>query len=167
MLFCSPLVEFSVSKFGMYISKFGMYVSNFGTYVSNFETKKLQAQKNSFAFVSAKEFSLIWGCFRLIAHLMLRIEFARARQSWSKLHSALAYSLIWRFAPNRLTLSRAQASLALPSLSRLFPRILVSNGTVLELLANNLHLLEVLLTVFPLLLVVDAVATCALQLLHR
>ena len=69
-----PLVEFSVSNFGMYISKFGMYVSNFGTYVSNFETEKIQAQKNSFAFVSAKEFLIIWGCFRLFAYLALRIE---------------------------------------------------------------------------------------------
>ena len=69
-----PLVEFSVSNFGMYISKFGMYVSNFGTYVSNFETKKIQAQKNSFAIVSAKESLHIWRCSRLIAHLMLRIE---------------------------------------------------------------------------------------------
>ena len=47
------------------------------------------------------------------------------------------------------------------------PGILESNGTVLEFLADDLHLLEVLLTILPLLLVVHTVAACALQFLHR
>ena len=48
----------------------------------------------------------------------------------------------------------------------LLPRIVVSDGSVLELLAHDLDLLVVVLTVFPLLDVVDAVAVGALQLLH-
>ena len=56
--------------------------------------------------------------------------------------------------------------LALSSLNRLFPRILVGYGAVLELLAAEGDLLEVLLAVCPILLVVYTVATCTLQLLH-
>ena len=66
----------------------------------------------------------------------------------------------------RVTFGRAQASLALSSLNRLFPRILVGYGAVLELLAAEGDLLEVFLAVCPILLVVYTVATCTLQLLH-
>ena len=48
----------------------------------------------------------------------------------------------------------------------LLPRILEGYGTILELLAYDLDVLLVLLTVCPVLLVLHAVATCALQLLH-
>ena len=48
----------------------------------------------------------------------------------------------------------------------LLPRIVIADGTVLEFLAHDLDLLVMLLTIFPLLNVVDAVAVGALQLLH-
>ena len=69
-------------------------------------------------------------------------------------------------ASNKLTLNRAQASLALSSLKRLFPRILVGYGAVLEFLAAEGYLLEVLLAVCPILLEVYAVAACTLDGLH-
>ena len=56
--------------------------------------------------------------------------------------------------------------LAIGGGSFLFPRIVVGDGAVLELLAHDLYFLVVLLTVFPLLDVVDAVAVGALDLLH-
>ena len=49
----------------------------------------------------------------------------------------------------------------------LLPGVVESYRTVLELLAYNLDLFEVLLSVFPVLLVLHAVATCAFQFLHR
>ena len=51
-------------------------------------------------------------------------------------------------------------------ISLLFPRIVVTDRTVLKLLTYDLDFLVVLLTVFPLLDVVDAVAVGALYLLH-
>ena len=48
--------------------------------------------------------------------------------------------------------------MALRSLNRLFPRILEGDGAVLELLAYDLDVLVVLLTVCPVLLVLHAVA---------
>ena len=48
----------------------------------------------------------------------------------------------------------------------LLPRILVTYGTVLELLTAEQDLLVVLLTVCPVLLVVRAVASGTLQALH-
>ncbi len=50
--------------------------------------------------------------------------------------------------------------------SRLLPRIVEGDGTVLEFLAYDLDLLEMLLAVFPLLNIVDAVAVGTLELLH-
>ena len=49
---------------------------------------------------------------------------------------------------------------------KLLPRIIVAYGAVLELLAYDLDLLEVLLSILPLLYVVDTVAVSALELLH-
>ena len=48
----------------------------------------------------------------------------------------------------------------------LLPGVRESYGTVLEFLAYDLYLLVVLLAVLPVLLVVHAVATCALLFLH-
>jgi hypothetical protein len=52
-------------------------------------------------------------------------------------------------ASNKLALGRAQASLALLSLTRLLPRILVADGAVLELLATQENLLIMLLPILP------------------
>ncbi len=49
---------------------------------------------------------------------------------------------------------------------KLLPRIIVAYGAVLELLAYDLDLLVMLLTIFPLLNIVDAIGVGALQLLH-
>ena len=49
----------------------------------------------------------------------------------------------------------------------LLPGVVEGHGAVLQLLAHDLHLLVVLLAIGPVLLVVDAVAGCALELLHR
>ena len=88
----------------------------------------------------------------------------------TELKQGLALSSLNRLfdagASSRLTFGRAQASLALHSLNRLLPRILVANWAVLELLAAEGDLLEVLLAVCPILLVVYTVATCTFQLLH-
>ena len=56
--------------------------------------------------------------------------------------------------------------LALRSLNRLLPGILKAYRAVLELLTYDLDVLVVLLAVCPVLLVLHAVATCALELLH-
>ena len=56
--------------------------------------------------------------------------------------------------------------LALHSLNRLLPRILVANWAVLELLAADGYFLVVLLAVCPILLEVYAVAACTLDGLH-
>ena len=66
----------------------------------------------------------------------------------------------------RVTFGRAQASLALRSLNRLLPRILVAYWAVLELLAADGYFLEVLLAVCPILLEMYAVAACTLDGLH-
>ena len=74
--------------------------------------------------------------------------------------------LLDAIASSKFALGRAQASLALLSLTHLLPRILVSDGAVLELLAAEEDVLIVLFAVCPVLLVVYAVATCTLQGLH-
>ena len=69
-------------------------------------------------------------------------------------------------ASNKLTLGRARINSALLSLTHLLPRILVGYGAVLEFLAAEGYLLEVLLAVCPILLEVYAVAACTLDGLH-
>ena len=56
--------------------------------------------------------------------------------------------------------------LALRSLNRLLPRILVANWAVLELLAADGYFLIVLLAICPILLEMYAVAACTLDGLH-
>jgi hypothetical protein len=56
--------------------------------------------------------------------------------------------------------------LILDSSGVLLPGIIITDGTVLELLAHNLDLLVMLLTVLPLLDIVDTVAVGAFELLH-
>ena len=92
---------------------------------------------------------VLWG-LRLIAYLMLA-------------HHLLTYLML---PSSRLTFGRAQASLALHSLNRLLPRILVAYWAVLEFLAADGYFLVVLLAVCPILLEMYAVAACTLDGLH-
>ena len=88
----------------------------------------------------------------------------------TELKQGLALSSLNRLldagASSKFALGRARINSALLSLTHLLPRILVANWAVLELLAAEGDLLEVLLAVCPILLVVYTVATCTFQLLH-
>ena len=107
------------------VCTFQSLVCTFQTLVRTFQTlkRKNDRRKKLFCFCVSKRvldylgmFSLnrlfdashrMNCCSRLIAYLMLRIEFARARQSWSKLHSALAYSLTSKDSRKQRHRSRA------------------------------------------------------------
>ncbi len=95
---------------------------------------------------------------------------ASSRLTFGRAQASLALRSLNRLfdagASSKFALGRARINSALLSLTHLLPRILVANWAVLELLAAEGDLLEVLLAVCPVLLVVYTVATCTFQLLH-
>jgi hypothetical protein len=70
------------------------------------------------------------------------------------------------YTANQLTRPFQTESIDYEGIGILLPRIFVADRTVLEFLTYDFDLLVVLLTVFPLLDVVDTVAVGALDLLH-